>query len=456
MTNRDSSKSEWPFDAPPPKSLVQSPFFIPVKEAIVSALEAVHPARAVRQALKQVGHMLCIEETQIDLDAISRIRVIGGGKGAQPMAAALFDILDSRIETGAVVVKKGEASALKTGFISVIESAHPIPDETSLNAARTMLSLTRDLSPSDFVFVLISGGASSLLTLPAHPLNLSDLQQTTHILINAGIDISAFNTVRKHLSAIKGGNLARHIHPARFMTLILSDVVGDSVEAIGSGPTAPDNTTFKDAFRILEQVHAFHKLPLRVQTRILSGVRGEIPDTPSADHPAYRLGTSHIVGSNRMAAKAAATIFEKHGLKTRMQTSLTGEARDVGRQLIADAKKADSHHAWVFGGETTVTVTGQGRGGRNQELALSAALAMKDSSNMLLITVATDGGDGPTNAAGAVATPKTYQRGMAHDLCLETHLENNDAYPFFKTLGDLLITGPTQTNVADLTFLLKW
>ena len=453
----NSDSRAWPFPAPPPRSLAASPYFIPIRDAIVSALDAAHPARAVERALFRTERTLSIDQIQMNLDDVSRIRVIGGGKGAQSMAAALFGLLGAHLETGAVVIKQGEiASAHTTGPIEVMEGAHPIPDESSLTAARAMLDLSANLSPRDLVFVVISGGASALLTLPSPPLRLSDLQQTTDILIRAGIDIAAINTVRKHLSAIKGGNLARHIHPARFITLILSDVVGDPIDAIGSGPTVPDDTTYADSLRILEQAHLFHKLPARVRAHLQAGVNGARPDTPFSHHPAFSHGTSHIIGGNRTAAEAAAATFRQHGFETRLHTSLTGEARVVGRRLVQNTPRSDSPSVQVFGGETTVTVTGHGKGGRNQELALSAAHAMRERSNMLLITIATDGGDGPTDAAGAIATPTTLERGASRDLSLESHLENNNAYPFFDAIGDLLITGPTRTNVADLTFLVSW
>jgi glycerate 2-kinase len=314
------------------------------------------------------------------------------------------------------------------------------------------------------VICLISGGGSALLTLPAESLSLSDLQTTTEILLAAGATINQINTIRKHLSAIQGGRLAQLAAPARIYALILSDVVGDPLEVIASGPTVPDPTTFADAWAIVKQFQLQAALPLAVARRLQTGCAGQISDTPKPGALIFEQVYNTIIGSNRLAAQAAVEAAQAAGFKASLLTTfMEGEAREVGKVVAALAKGLARDEGslrrpacLVVGGETTVTLRGSGQGGRNQEMALAAALALANWPNLLIACLGTDGSDGPTDAAGAFADGQTVGRAQAIGLTAVEYLNRNDAYNFFAALNDLILTGPTHTNVNDLTFILAW
>jgi hydroxypyruvate reductase len=324
-----------------------------------------------------------------------------------------------------------------------------------------MADLLTRTTKRDLVIAVLSGGGSALLTLPAPALTLDDLQQTTHLLLGCGATIVELNAVRKHLSQIKGGGMARLATPASLVSLVLSDVVGDPLDAIASGPTVPDPTTFADAWAVLERHDLVGRVPPAVRERLEAGVEGRVPDTPKPGDPLFRDAWSLIVGSNRLAAEAAVEAARAHGLGSLLlSTFVEGEARQVARVAAALVKELVNYDrplprpaCLVWGGETTVTLRGQGRGGRNQELALAAALAMQELPGVALLALGTDGTDGPTDAAGAVATGETITRARSLGLDPIAHLAENDAYPFFDALDDLIRTGPTGTNVNDLLFL---
>jgi glycerate 2-kinase len=432
-----------------------------------AALDAVNPGSAVKSHVLREGKGLVIAGQSYDLDGADRIWVVGGGKAAVPMTAALYDILGERLSGGLVVTKYGHADPSAgarsgdCGPVEVVEAAHPVPDEAGVDGTQRMADLLAQASARDLVLAVISGGGSALLTLPASGLTLLDLQETTNLLLRSGADIVELNTVRKHLSQIKGGNMARLAGQARVVGLILSDVVGDALDAIASGPLSPDHTTFADAWAVLKRYDLVQKVPREVRRRIEAGCQGLIPDTPKPGAALFRRVQTAIVGSNRLAAEAAAEAASAQGLNALLlSTFVEGEARHVARVAVGLAKEMVAHDrplarpaCLVWGGETTVTVKGTGLGGRNQEQALAAALAMEGLPGVVLVALGTDGTDGLTDAAGAVATGQTLARARSLGLDAEAYLENNDAYHFFDALGDLIRTGPTGTNVNDLLFI---
>jgi hydroxypyruvate reductase len=430
-----------------------------------AALAVVDPGAAVRRHVRHHSNLLSVGGQDYDLAGVERVWVVGGGKAATAMVAALYEILGSRLHGGLVVTKYGHTDpALDTGSVVVVEAGHPLPDDAGVEGAVRLAGLLRSATERDLVLAVISGGGSALLTLPSAGLDLADLQMTTDLLLRAGATIVELNTVRKHLSQIKGGGLARMAGGARIASLILSDVVGDPLDVIASGPTVPDPTTFADAFTILERYGLAGSVPAAVPRHLQSGLRGQLPDTPKAGASLFARVQNLIVGSNRLAADGAVEESRARGLNALLlSTFVEGEAREVALVAAALAKELVCHDrpvprpaCLVWGGETTVTVRGRGRGGRNQELALAAGLAMQGLPNVLLVALGTDGTDGPTDAAGAVATGKTVARAAALGLDPLAHLADNDAYPFFDALGDLIRTGPTGTNVNDLLLLFSF
>jgi glycerate 2-kinase len=438
----------------------------PHREAILAtqraALAAVEPGAAVRRHVQRRDQVLHVGGRSYDLTQFERIWVAGGGKAAVAMAAALYGILGPRLTGGLVVTKYGYTDpALGTGPVKVVEAGHPVPDRQGLQGTRRLAGLLSGVGPRDLVLAAISGGGSALLTLPADGLDLEDLQRTTEILLRAGATIVELNAVRKHLSQIKGGGMARLAARATVASLVLSDVVGDPLDTIASGPLSPDPTTFEDAWQILVHYDVLGQIPASVRHHLQAGCRGEVPDTPKPGAAVFQRVHTVIVSSNRLAAEAAVATARKWQLNALLlSTFVEGEAREVARVAAALLKELVHHDrpvarpaCLVWGGETTVTVRGQGQGGRNQELALAAALAMEGLSDVLLVALGTDGTDGPTDAAGAVATGQTVARARQQGLDARSHLQNNDAYPFFHALDDLIRTGPTGTNVNDLLFL---
>ena len=343
----------------------------------------------------------------------------------------------------------------------VWEAGHPIPDERGVAGARQIAQLLEQATERDLVIALISGGGSALLTLPAEGISLAELQALTGILLRCGANINEINTLRKHLDQVKGGGLARLAHPAGVITLILSDVVGNPLDVIGSGPTVPDTSSFADAYAVLERYGVVADAPAPIVARLRRGMAGQIAETLKPGDPRFARVHNLIVGSNRQAAEAALAAARAAGFNPLLLTTfLQAEAREAGRMLAAGARElADSDHPLprpaciIAGGETTVTLRGSGRGGRNQELALAAVADLAGLPDLALVALATDGGDGPTDAAGAVVTGATLDRARALDLNPAAYLARNDAYSFFDALGDLLKPGPTETNVNDLAFV---
>lgn len=430
-----------------------------------AALAAVEPAAAVRRYVHRTGDTLVVADHPYDLRGYERVFVVGGGKAAVPIAAATAQVLEDRLTAGVIVTKYGHAiHKSPIPNLQIIEAGHPVPDENSVRGAQAIADCAAQATERDLVLCLISGGASALLTLPVPGLTLTDLQSLTDALLRSGATINELNTVRKHWSRIKGGNLARLVAPATLITLILSDVVGDPLDVIGSGPTVPDPTTVTDARRVLER---YSENPESPGETLWFGLQ----ETPKPGDPIFARVHNVIVGSNRLAALAAVRKANQLGFNTLLlSTYVEGEAREVAEVAAALAKGIRAHGdpipppaCLVWGGETTVTVRGPGKGGRNQELALAAALALDGWPGVLLMALATDGSDGPTDGAGAVITGNTVTRACALGLDAQTALETSDSYTFFDTLDNrsdkrthpsLLRTGPTGTNVNDLLFVL--
>ncbi|PID38272.1 MAG: glycerate kinase [Proteobacteria bacterium] len=454
------------------------------RDIFEAGLSAVDPRAAVAAALQRHGDVLVLSDplrgeqrARYRLGDYHRLLVVGAGKAGAPMAGAVEDLLGDRLEGGLVIVKHGHTdrgAAKPTGasscLVELVEAGHPLPDQAGLDATCRLIELLRGADAQTLLLCVISGGGSALLTAPAGEVSLDDLRRVTDALLAAGADIRAFNTVRKHLSALKGGQLARLAAPATVATLVLSDVIGDPLDAIASGPTVPDPTTFSAARDALRRAQIWDDdvaLPSAVRAHLEAGLAGEVPETPGPRDPAFERCTTALVGNNRLAVAACERRAQQIGWPTLALTStLEGEAADVGRMLGSIAREAlevgrpqRPPLCVICGGETTVSLGGDGhavgRGGRNQELALAAALALDGLPPAIcLLSAGTDGTDGPTDAAGALAFDDTLSRARACGLDAAAQLQDHDAYPFFDALGDLLRTGPTGTNVMDLQLLL--
>jgi glycerate 2-kinase len=431
--------------------------------AILSAaLEAVDPVNAIKRQVSLSDDTLRIGQRIYDLTRYRHIYVIGGGKAGGSMAQAIEEILGQRVTAGLVNVKYGHGA--ETEMVRLNEAGHPIPDAAGMAGTKQMAELARKATDDDLVLCLISGGGSALMTLPVEGIILADMKSLTDAFLRCGATINEINAVRKHLSQIKGGNLARLAYPAEIVTLILSDVVGNPLDVIASGPTVPDTTTFADAYGVIEKYGLLEELPRPIIERLRQGKDGLIPETPKEGDESFTRTYNLIIASNEVAAEAAIAKAEELGFHSLLlSTFIEGEAREVAKVFAAVAKEIlHSGHpvprpaCVVAGGETTVTVRGGGLGGRNQEMALSAALEIAGLEDVMIIPLATDGTDGPTDAAGAIADGFTLRRAslllQEAGLSATQYLANNDSYHFFQQLGDLLITGPTNTNVNDLTF----
>ena len=445
-------------------SLINAAWGEGIGRILSAALQAVDPYEAVLTHLKRDGETISAGGQVYDLASVSNIYVVGAGKAGEPMCRAISSLLGSKLTAGLVVVKDGyerHPGSRPQSDIEILTAGHPVPDARSVKAAQRISVLLQQTEPEDLVICLISGGGSALLTDPVPGISLEELQNLTKALLASGANINQINTLRKHLDRVKGGKLARLAAPARMLTLILSDVVGSPLDVIASGPTVPDPSTYVDATEILQRYELEQNIPASISRHLEQGRQGMYPETPKPGEPFFNRVQNIVIGSNRQAAEAGTLQAQSEGYHTLLLTTfLQGEARQVGRVLAAIACQINTSGqpiprpaCVVAGGETTVTLRGDGLGGRNQELALGAVEEMDGIPAAALVTLASDGGDGPTDAAGAVVTGETLSR--ARDLGLRPgdFLARNDAYNFFDPLGDLLRTGPTYTNVNDLSFL---
>lgn len=392
---------------------------------------------------------------------VKHLYVVGAGKAAATMARAVEKFYGNQISAGLIVTKYGHALPLK--YIRTVEAAHPVPDEAGLRGAQQIAEICHNATASDLVICLISGGASALLPSPVPGITLAEKQATTQLLLSCGATIHELNCVRKHLSALKGGQLAHLAYPAKLETLILSDVIGDPLDVIGSGPTVPDTSTFADAWEILYKHRLTGKIPASVRDHLEQGVNLRIPETPKPGDRIFRKLRNQLVGSNRLSLEAAQAKAKELGFRALLlSTSLDGEASEaaktfaaIAREVRASGNPAKAPVALLAGGETTVALSNHhGLGGRNQEMALAVAIGIEKLERVVFLAAGTDGTDGPTEAAGAFATGTTLRRAAEIEFDAHEFLERNDSYHFFKPLNDLLITGPTGTNVMDLYLML--
>lgn len=429
------------------------------RQLLLDGLEAADPESAIRRAVRIRHNRFRVGTREYDLAGFSRIVCIGAGKASGAMAAALERQLGSRLEGGLVVVNDGQAG--KTKKIRLLQARHPVPDHRSEKAARRMIRLLESLTDRDLALMVLSGGASSLLAAPADGLTLKEKQLTTRLLLRSGATIREINTVRKHLSGIKGGRLA-NATTATIITLILSDVPGDDPATIGSGPMAPDPSTFADAKGVLDTFHIRNRIPVAVRRHVDHGVQGHISDTPKPGEALFFRVRHHVIGNNQAVIERMAKRARALGLRPLiLTTTLSGEARDVGklfgdlaREMRVSGTPVRPPACLLAGGELTVTVKGKGIGGRAQEFALAAAPSIQGLPRVFVAGFGTDGIDGPTEAAGAVVDGQTISRAKEKGVNPEAALRENDSYKFFQRVGGHVITGPTGTNVNDVYMIL--
>jgi hydroxypyruvate reductase len=417
----------------------------------------VDPFAAVQRSLAVEAGILRVDGRAYTLDDYAQILIVGAGKAGAPMAQAVEARLGDRVKRGLVVVKRDHGGP--TQVVRLVEASHPVPDEDGAAAGQAILEMAQAAGEDDLIIALLSGGGSALLTAPAEGISLADLQGMSQLLLASGASINEINALRKHASQVKGGQLAQAAAPATLLTLVLSDVVGSPLDVIASGPTVPDSSTWADAWAVVEKYSLAERLPASIRHRLQAGLAGQIPDTPKPGDPLFERAQTVIVGDNRMAALAALKRAQDLGYHSLLlSTYVEGEAQEVGRLLAGLGREvqASSHPVpapacLILGGESTVTLgEDPGRGGRNQELALAAALALEGSQGITVISLATDGTDGPTDSAGGLVDGATVQRGRDLGLDAADFLRRHDAYPFLEATHDLLRTGPTRTNVNDL------
>jgi hydroxypyruvate reductase len=429
-------------------------------EIFSGALQAVLPDKAVKRHLSLEGSVLRIGSHEVGLDHVRRILVVGFGKASAAMAREVENILGERIDAGVVVTKYGHGLPLKR--IRVMEAGHPVPDENGVRATREILDLVDSAARDDVLLCLISGGGSALMVQPREGLTLADKQQVTQLMLRGGVPIEEMNIVRKHMSAVKGGQLARLAMPARVFSLIISDVIGDLLESIASGPTAPDPSSFADAVDVLQRYEIWNELPETVRQWFEKAAGEPKAETPKPGDPLFDRVENLIIASNRSALQEAEQLAAKKGFNTLvLSSSVKGEAREIAhffgaiaREIRQTGQPLPTPACVLAGGETTVTVRGDGKGGRNTEMALAILEDLQGLGKAAFLSAGTDGTDGPTDAAGAFAFPDSLERGRQKGLEWRHFLRNNDSYSYFDRLGDLLRTGPTGTNVMDLQILL--
>ncbi|KEF42281.1 MAG: hypothetical protein ER33_07095 [Cyanobium sp. CACIAM 14] len=427
------------------------------RRIFAGAVAAAQPERLLREAVVVEGSLLRIRDDRLPLPRDRKIHVFGSGKAALGMARGLLDRLGERAGGGLIVVPQGAARAT-LGPLTVIEGGHPLPDDRSVQAAERMLAALAALHHEDVFLYLLSGGSSALLEKPLPPLRLADLRQLTELMLRSHVPIEQINAVRKPLSLVKGGRLGQCTR-ASGVVLLLSDVIGDDPGVIGSGPFQGDGSSFAGCRAILQRAGLWQAVPPAVREVVARGESGAIPELPERPRPGIR----HVIlGSNRMALAGARVVATQAGLPSAILTaSLEGEAREVAKVLVAIAESVRDHHepfappiCLLCGGETTVTVKGGGRGGRNQELALAALQRIGDREGILLLSAGTDGIDGVTTAAGAIADGGYWREGRRLGLSIDASLQGNDSHRYFRRVGGLVETGPTGTNVMDLVLLI--
>lgn len=423
-------------------------------------IKAVEPRASIRKFCTVKDSVLSIGNHSFNLQNFKHVYVIGAGKASAPMASEIEHMIGNFITDGLISVKYEHAEALKR--IKLVEAGHPIPDENGQTAAKQILKIAQSAAERDLILCLISGGGSALLPLPEDNLSLKDKQSTLSILLSCGATIHEINTIRKHISRIKGGKLSRAAYPAHIISLILSDVVGDNLDVIASGPTVADPTTFHDCLNIFKKYDVEKQMPEAVVNHIKSGISGNLKETPKPGDPIFLKNQNIIIGSNIEAISAGKKFAENIGYNTLiLSTLIEGDTVEsalfhsaIAKEIQKTGNPIPSPACILSGGETTVRIRGDGLGGRNQEFALASAIEIQDQENIVVLSAGTDGTDGPTDAAGAISDTFTIKNARLMGLEAQDYLLNNDSYHFFKTINDLFLTGPTKTNVMDLRIML--
>ncbi len=425
-----------------------------VADIFSAALQAVNPNNLVKTYTEGIVQTFKRGDYR-------RFHLIAFGKAACPMAKAIEDHLNGLIDGGVVITKYGHCGEHKPLSAEVVEAGHPIPDQKGVAGTERVITLLADSDRKTLVVCLVSGGGSALLVSPYDGIVLAEKQRLTESLLKAGATIHELNTVRKHISRVKGGRLAEVAYPARVLSLILSDVIGDRLDVIASGPTAPDETTYEDSLRILNKYGLTAEVPKPIIKLLTGGREGLFPETPKKESPIFEQVENIVIGNNKKALEGAKDRAESLGFRAEILSSnISGEAREAGKELAKRAanfrkeKKTGRPRCIISGGETTVTVKGRGLGGRNMELALSFAMEIEGIEGVTLLSAGTDGTDGPTDAAGAIVDGKTVEKARAMGLDPEKYLDNNDTYNFFRKIDMLHITGPTGTNVMDIQIMI--
>lgn len=420
-----------------------------VVEIFQSALKAVDPYDAVKEKIPYI-------QSIFQKGQYNKFLLISFGKAAYPMAVAVEEIFGKKITDGIIITKYGHSIKEKNTTLKFYEGGHPVPDEQGMTATQEVLQLVKDVDSKTFILCLVSGGGSSLFVSPGDGLTLEDKKKTTELLMKAGADIYELNAVRKHLSKVKGGRFAEIVYPAKLVSLIISDVMGDKLDVIASGATSDDESTFIDALSVLNKYKIDSKVPRAVMDFLTKGKDGLIKETPKNGSPVFQNVENIIIGSNKIALDGAIKKAEELGFDTKLLSSeLKGKAKDAAHWLVQEAlAQKKKNTCLIAGGETTVVVKGNGKGGRNMELALTFALEIENHEGLTFLSAGTDGTDGPTDAAGAIVDGLTVKKARTIGLQPEKFLDDNDSYTFFSKTGELYITGPTKTNVMDIQVIL--
>jgi len=433
-----------------------------LREAVLLSIEAgitvVDPRVVLERSLVLDGSILKIEDARFDLNRFEHIYVFGAGKASGALAESVERILSDRVSGGLVNILEGTRSRYRTKKINFVETSHPIPGKAGVEGAKRIMTLVENAGEKDLILFVLSGGGSAILPLPAPGVSLEEMRELTRSLLKSGATINEINTIRKHLSSIKGGQLARAAYPATVIGLTISDVVGDPVDMIASGPAVPDPTTFQDAKNILEKYGLWNTIPKSVGTYLKQGLKGSALETPKPGDKIFQKVSTYIVGNNRVALNAVEEKARSLGFNTViLSTYLEGEARQAGIVLASIAQEEFYFNGpierpafIIAGGETTVTVVGNGKGGRNQELALSSAFKIQGLEGTIIASVGTDGIDGYSEAAGGIVDSNSLTRALEKGLDPRALLANNDSGGFFETMSDSILTGPTGTNVNDV------
>jgi hydroxypyruvate reductase len=435
------------------------------KAIFSKALSAVKPSKILKERIRIEKDYLLIKmdensEKIFDLKSFDKIFLVGTGKASNSMAQAVEEIFGNWMTKGLITTKYGHLLPLKK--TEIIEAGHPIPDQNGYEGAKKIKNLLKKSGPKDLVLFLLSGGGSALLPFPADGIGLKEKQQVTQLLLDCGADIKEINTIRKHISQMKGGWLAKWAYPSTVIGFILSDVVGDQLDVIGSGPTVPDLSTFEEVWEIIKKYDLLNEISPSIQKHLQLGKEGEKEETPKPGEVVFEKVYNSLIGSNILALRAAEKEAKFLGFNTLiLSSSIVGETREsalfhsaIAKEVISSGNPIPTPACILSGGETTVTIKGTGLGGRNQEFALAGAIEISGIEKVVLLSGGTDGTDGPTDATGAMADHTTVDRANSMGMDPKAYLKDNNAYPFFKKLGDLLITGPTHTNVMDVRILL--